>query len=48
VRDVISRPVSLAEVDVGITPAIGTSFFPHEGGDLDTLLRLARAARRGD
>lgn len=47
VRDVISRPVSLAEVDVGITPAIGTSFFPHEGGDLDTLLRLARAARTG-
>lgn len=45
VRDVVSRPVSLAEVDVGITPAIGTSFFPHEGGDLDTLLRLARAAR---
>ncbi|HWL63667.1 MAG TPA: MHYT domain-containing protein [Steroidobacteraceae bacterium] len=45
VRDVVSRPVSLADVDVGITPAIGTSFFPHEGGDLDTLLRLARAAR---
>lgn len=45
VREVVSRPVSLAEVDVGIAPAIGTSFFPHEGGDLDTLLRLARAAR---
>ncbi len=45
VREVVSRPVSLPEVDVGITPAIGTSFFPHEGGDLDTLLRLARAAR---
>ncbi|MDQ2639867.1 MAG: diguanylate cyclase [Pseudomonadota bacterium] len=45
VREVVSRPVSLADVDVAITPAIGTSFFPHEGGDLDTLLRLARAAR---
>lgn len=48
VREVVSRPVSLADADVGITPAIGTSFFPHEGGDLDTLLRLARAARTKD
>lgn len=45
VREVVSRPVSLPEVDVGITPAIGISFFPHEGGDLDTLLRLARGNR---
>jgi NO-binding membrane sensor protein with MHYT domain len=45
VREVVSRPVALADAEVAITPAVGTSFYPHEGGDLDTLLRLARAAR---
>lgn len=43
VREEFSRVVEVPDAHVEVTSRIGSSLFPQDGGDLDTLLRLARA-----
>jgi diguanylate cyclase (GGDEF)-like protein len=40
----VARPVSLSGHEVRITPSMGVSLYPHDGLDLDTLLRKADMA----
>jgi NO-binding membrane sensor protein with MHYT domain len=48
VREEIGRGIPLGERDVRVTSRTGASTFPADGGDLDTLLRLAAAALSRD
>jgi len=40
----ISEPARVLGMEVAVTPSVGISFFPQDGGDLDSLLNAADAA----
>jgi diguanylate cyclase (GGDEF)-like protein len=40
----VSQPVSLHGTEVRVTPTLGVSLFPHDGADIETLLRHADLA----
>jgi diguanylate cyclase (GGDEF)-like protein/PAS domain S-box-containing protein len=42
--DVFSRPFEVAGHELTVTPSLGISIYPHDGGDLETLLRNADTA----
>jgi NO-binding membrane sensor protein with MHYT domain len=45
VREELGREMQLEDETVQLVPRVGTSLCPRDGEDLDTLLRIARAAR---
>ncbi len=44
ILDALTAPITLSGHDVVITPSIGISHFPHDGTDIDTLLKYADTA----
>ena len=42
--EVFSRPFEVAGHELTVTPSLGISIYPHDGGDLETLLRNADTA----
>jgi diguanylate cyclase (GGDEF)-like protein/PAS domain S-box-containing protein len=42
--EVISTPMPVLGLELTVTPSIGISFFPHDGGDLEALVNAADAA----
>ncbi len=42
--DVFARPFEIADHELTVTPSLGISIYPHDGDDLETLLRNADTA----
>lgn len=44
ILEILSKPFDIAGHELGITPSIGISIYPHDGADIESLIKNADAA----